>query len=107
MRVDQRSDPRFLRYVLQTPTYPGYVYAVLAPGATNQIELSREGLRRTAFPSPPAGEQRSRADLLDRRTAAANRLREGTAKLASLASEYEQAVITEVTFGRLGIPEDE
>ena len=44
---------KYLYYLLQTDVYQGYIYSVLATGATNQIELSREGLSDTPIIVPP------------------------------------------------------
>lgn len=95
IRATKDAVPSFLRYVLQTGIYQGYVYSVLAPGATNQIELSREGLRRTPFPMPPVDEQRAIASFLDRKTAAIDAFIAKKERLIELLQEKRQALITQ------------
>lgn len=95
IRATKDALPSFLRYVLQTGVYQGYVYSVLAPGATNQIELSREGLRRTPFPMPSVSEQRIVADFLDLKTAAIDALIARKERLVELLQEKRQAIITQ------------
>ncbi|HEY4016505.1 MAG TPA: restriction endonuclease subunit S [Polyangiaceae bacterium] len=100
VRTTREASGSFLRYVLQTETYQGYLYSVLAPGATNQIELSREGLRRTPFPMPRVDEQRAIASFLDRKTAAIDALIAKKERLIELLQEKRQALITQaVTSG--------
>jgi type I restriction enzyme S subunit len=95
IRATKDAVSSFLRYVLQTGIYQGYVYSVLAPGATNQIELSREGLRRTPFPMPPVGEQQFIAAFLDRKTAAIDTLIVQKERQIELLQEKQQAFITQ------------
>lgn len=90
-----------MHYTLQTGLYQGYVNSVLAAGATNQIELSREGLRNTPFLIPPVGEQHAIADLLDRKTAAMDALIERKERLIELLTEQRQAVLTRAVTGGL------
>jgi type I restriction enzyme S subunit len=94
VRAADGTEPRFVRYVLQTDIYQGFIYSVLAPGATNQVELSREGLRNTPFPMPPAGEQRAIADVLDRKTAAIDALIANKERLLEAIAEKRRVVIT-------------
>lgn len=57
--------PRFAFYWLASAPFQKYVLAVLAVGATNQIELNREQLGDAPIPVPPPDEQRRIADFLD------------------------------------------
>lgn len=50
-------DVRYLFYLLQSRAYQRYIYSTLVSGATNQIELSKEGLRATPTIKPPLVEQ--------------------------------------------------
>jgi type I restriction enzyme S subunit len=94
VRAADGTEPRFVRYVLQTDIYQGYIYSVLAPGATNQVELSREGFRNTPFPMPPTGEQRAIAHFLDRKMAAIDALIAKKDQFAKLMAEKRQAILT-------------
>lgn len=95
VRASLELEPRYLRYLIETDIYQGFIYAVLAPGATNQIELSREGLRAMPIPAPQIEQQRSIADFLDRKTAAIDELIAKKERLALLLQEKRQAVIAQ------------
>lgn len=94
VRTTGAMNSTFLRYLLETAIYQGFVRSVLAVGATNQIELSREGLRRTPLPIPPKREQRAITDVLDRKTAAIDVLIAKKERLIALLEEKRQALIT-------------
>jgi type I restriction enzyme S subunit len=107
VRPSGDADARFLRYVLQTGIYQGYLYSVLAPGATNQIELSREGLRAMPVPMPPIMEQRSVADALDQWAAQVNSLEGRIKDGLAILSQYRQALISSAVTGKIDIPAKE
>ncbi|MEE4495349.1 restriction endonuclease subunit S [Streptomyces sp. BE230] len=58
-------DARFAYYWLSSRPFQEFVYAALAVGATNQIELNRDRLGSAPVPLPPAQEQRRIANYLD------------------------------------------
>ena len=95
VRTTHELEPRLLRYLLETDIYQGFVQSVLAVGATNQIELSRDGLRRTPVPLPAIDEQRTIAAFLDRKTAAIDALITKKERLIELLEEKRQALITQ------------
>ncbi|MET9430465.1 restriction endonuclease subunit S [Streptomyces sp. NPDC003036] len=66
--------PRFAYYWLTSQAFQEYVYAALAVGATNQIELNRDRLGDAPVPLPSMEEQRRIADFLDAETARIDRL---------------------------------
>ncbi|MEU1570907.1 restriction endonuclease subunit S [Streptomyces collinus] len=66
--------PRFAYYWLGSQPFQEYVYAALAVGATNQIELNRESLGNAPVPVPPLEEQRRIAHFLDAETARIDRV---------------------------------
>jgi type I restriction enzyme, S subunit len=84
---------KYLYYLLQTDIYQGYIYSVLATGATNQIELSREGLSDTPIIVPPSSQQKSIASFLDRKTAAIDTLIAKKQRLIQLLEEKRTALI--------------
>lgn len=45
IRCKDSSFANYLKYLLRTELYQGLIYSTMVTGATNQIELSREGLR--------------------------------------------------------------
>lgn len=90
----ERTDERFITYLLRTPTYQGYIYSSLVAGATNQIELSREGLRATPFIVPPTAEQRAIADFLDRETRKIDALAAKKRRQIELLQEKRAALIS-------------
>jgi len=95
--------PKYGFYLLQTPIYQGFIYASLISGSTNQIELSREGLRAMPLPIPSIYEQQAIADFLDRETAKIdaliNKIREGIEKL----KEYRTALISAAVTGKIDV----
>jgi type I restriction enzyme, S subunit len=84
---------KYLYYLLQTDVYQGYIYSVLATGATNQIELSREGLSDTPIIVPPISQQKSIASFLDRKTATIDTLIAKKQRLIQLLEEKRTALI--------------
>lgn len=93
----QRSacEPRFLAYLLSTPLYQGFVYSAITSGATNQIELSRDGLARTPCIEPPIEEQITIANVLEHETARIDSLIAKQERSIELLQEKRQAVIFE------------
>lgn len=63
-------DSRYLYYWLSSTVFQGYLFQALVIGATNQIELSREGLAAAPILLPGLPEQRRIVELLDRRVCA-------------------------------------
>lgn len=75
VRADSEvASPRYAYYWLRSQQFQDYVHAALAVGATNQIELNREGLANSPFPLPALDEQRRIADFLDAETARIDQL---------------------------------
>lgn len=106
IRSGEEIFSQYLYYLLQTDVYQGYIYSVLAAGATNQIELSREGLSNTPIIVPPNSQQKSIARFLDRKTAAIDTLIAKKQRLIQLLEEKRTALINQaVTKGlNLNIP---
>lgn len=95
IRTDSnRLLPNYLLYLLSTPIYQGYIYAALVAGATNQIELSREGLRATPVPLPPIAEQTTIVRLLDSHTARIDAFIAKKQRLIALLQEKRAAMIS-------------
>lgn len=95
IRLAREVFPQYLYYLLQTDVYQGYIYSVLASGATNQIELSREGLSNTPIIVPPSNQQKSIAHFLDRKTAAIDTLIAKKQRLIKLLEEKRTALINQ------------
>ncbi|MEU8224755.1 restriction endonuclease subunit S [Kribbella sp. NPDC048915] len=85
--------PRFAYYWLTSAPFQDLISSVLAVGATNQIELSRERLSEAPVPLPPLEEQRRIADFLDVETVRADRLRAARERQLRLLSERELSLI--------------
>jgi type I restriction enzyme S subunit len=74
-RADRRIvEPRYLYYWLSSALFYNFIYSVLVVGATNQIELNREGLAGAPIALPPLDEQRRIANFLDAETARIDQL---------------------------------
>lgn len=67
-------EPRYMYYWLCSNLFYNYIYSALVVGATNQIELNREGLAGAPIALPPLDEQRRISDLLDAETARIDRI---------------------------------
>jgi type I restriction enzyme S subunit len=89
-----KTNESYYYYLLRTPIYQGYMYAVLVSGATNQVELNREGLRSTEILFPPPAEQIAIASFLDRETGRINTLIKKKEKLIKLLKEKRTALIS-------------
>ncbi|MFI1015393.1 restriction endonuclease subunit S [Streptomyces sp. NPDC020965] len=82
---------RFAYYWLGSQPFQEYMYAALAVGATNQIELNRENLGDAPIPVPPMEEQRRIADFLDSETTHIDQLAIRRGKQSSLLDEHSRA----------------
>ncbi|MWA04946.1 hypothetical protein F8568_032195 [Actinomadura sp. LD22] len=92
VRTDNaEANSRYAYYWLRSRLFQDYIYAVLAVGATNQIELNREGLANAPFPSPPIEEQRRIADFLDAETARIDRAGSLQKRILATLEERERA----------------
>lgn len=91
---DAALHPIFAKYLLSTPLYQRYIYATLVSGSTNQVELSREGLRATHIIQPPLCEQQAIAAFLDHETAKIDALLAKKERLIALLTEKRTALIT-------------
>jgi type I restriction enzyme S subunit len=89
-----RASISFLCYLIQTSIYQGFVYSALTSGSTNQIELSREGLRAMPLVYPPLPEQRAIAAFLDRETAKVDEVIGARERLIGLLLEKRAALIS-------------
>ncbi len=88
-----KAHPHFIKYLVQTPMYQGYIYAALVAGSTNQIELSREGLRCTPCVVPPIEEQQNIAAFLDDEMVKLDALVAKKERLIGLLEEKRAALI--------------
>jgi len=93
--ISEKLNAGFLYYLLQTGIYQGYIYTVLSTGATNQIELSREGLSNTPVIVPSINTQIRIAAFLDRKTAAIDTLIAKKQRLIELLEEKRAALINQ------------
>lgn len=59
------TEPRYSYYWLSSQPFQDYIFAALAVGATNQIELNGDRLAAAPLPLPPLEEQRRIANFLD------------------------------------------
>lgn len=84
--------PKYLYYFLKTRQ--DWIMSYASDGATNQIELNREKLRRIVLSLPPLAEQRTIAAFLDRETAGIDSLIEKEQQLIALLQEKRQAIIS-------------
>lgn len=95
VRIEPKSMfTKYLYYLIQIPIYQGYIYSAIISGSTNQIELSREGLRSTPIIGPQLDEQHAIAAFLDRETAKIDALIEKKRRLISLFEEKRATIIS-------------
>lgn len=99
-RADRRvADPRFMYYWLGSVPFYNYIYSVLVVGATNQIELNREGLAGAPIALPPLDEQRRIAGFLDAETARIDALAMTQQKAKALLLERRAAKVFSLVTG--------
>lgn len=89
----QIIDYRYLYYLLQTPLYQGFIYNTIVSGSTNQIELSRDGLRNLPIIIPGYEEQQAIANYLDRETARIDTLIAKYQRLIELLNEKQVKIV--------------
>lgn len=96
-RADRRIvEPRYLHYWLSSTLFYNFIYSALVVGATNQIELNREGLAGAPVALPPLDEQRRIAEFLDGETARIDRLTNAQLRALDLLEERAESRIREV-----------
>lgn len=96
-RANQRIvEPRYLYYWLSSTLFYHFVYSALVVGATNQIELNREGLAGAPIALPPLDEQRRIANFLDVETARIDRLINVIFESSRLIAAKRQALLMSV-----------
>ncbi|RLL68723.1 restriction endonuclease subunit S [Streptomyces sp. Z26] len=96
-RVDEeKMNPRFAYYWLGSRPFQGFVYSVLAVGATNQIELNRDRLSDAPVPLPPLDEQCRIADFLDIETGKMDDLVRTQTRLVQVLNERIDHQVLEV-----------
>lgn len=95
-------DSRFGCYALSTPLYQGYIYSALVTGATNQVELSRQGLRDAPLMLPPLFCQREIANFLDGETARIDELIAKKERLMELLDEERLGAVDRLISGEPG-----
>lgn len=96
-RADRRvADPRFMYYWLRSVPFYNYIYSVLVVGATNQIELNREGLAGAPIALPPFDEQQRIADFLEAEVARIDHLDELSTTTLNLLRERRQALVEQI-----------
>lgn len=104
IRSDKNSlNNRYLFYLLQTPKYQSYIYSALVTGATNQIELSREGLQNTIIICPFIEEQQAIANFLDQKTTEIDLLISDIKTQIFSLKEYRQSLITAAVTGKIDV----
>lgn len=108
VRVENdKYEVKYLHQLLSTPPYQAYVYSALTSGATNQIELSREGLRNLLLPMPPLEEQQAICDFLEDRVRAIGLIIEQQQLFIGRLQEYRQALITAAVTGKIDVRRDQ
>lgn len=99
-------DPRFLKYIFQTEIYQGYIYAALVTGSTNQIELSRDGLRNMPVVVPPIEIQKKISSYLDTKSKGITQLLTKINASIDLLNEYKTSLISHVVTGKVKVSFD-
>lgn len=92
--VENSISTNYLFYLIQTPIYQGFIYSALVSGSTNQIELSREGLRTTSVIVPSFTEQKLIGVFLDRETSKIDTLIQKKQRFIELLEEKRSALIS-------------
>lgn len=109
VRFDERfCQPRYGWYLLSTDVFYRFANEALAVGSTNQMELGREAIRRTAILLPPVARQDELVDWLDDKCGKVSRLLQeigagqaAPGALAHLLAEHREALITAAVSGQL------
>jgi type I restriction enzyme, S subunit len=94
---------RYLYYLIRTSLYQGYIYSAIVTGSTNQIELSRDGLRNTPIIIPLLDEQFIIADFLDRETGRIDSVNEKIKRMISKLQEYRVTLISSAVTGKIDV----
>jgi type I restriction enzyme S subunit len=111
LRFDERlCRPRYGWYLLSTDVFYRFANEALAVGSTNQMELGREALRRTAISLPPVARQDELVDWMDDQCGKVSRLlreigagQAAPGALAQLLAEHREALVTAAVTGQLDL----
>lgn len=95
--------PNYLTYLFSTALYQGYIYAALVNGSTNQIELSKEGIRRMPVILPGVQIQESIVFYLNKKCFKIDALIKKIERSISIFSEYKTSLISHAVTGKIKV----
>ena len=94
---------QYLGYIIRTNLYQGLIYSTMVTGSTNQIELSREGLRNMNIPISSEEELNCIVNFLDKKTAQFDTIISKKETLIQKLEEAKKSLISEVVTGKVKV----
>lgn len=94
---------KYLKYALRTKLYQGLIYSTMVTGSTNQIELSREGLRDMKVLAVEENELIKMVNFLDEKTAHFDSIISKKEALIQRLEEAKKSLISEVVTGKVKV----
>ncbi|MDB2060225.1 hypothetical protein [Clostridium perfringens] len=105
IRCKDKSFADYLKYVFRTDLYQGLIYSTMVTGSTNQIELSREGLRNMIVLDISNEELNLINNILEDKINKINLVIDKTKSEIEKLKEAKQSLISEAVTGKIEILE--
>lgn len=105
IRCKDKSFADYLKYVFRTDLYQGLIYSTIVTGSTNQIELSREGLRNMIVLDISNEELNLINNILEDKINKINLVIDKTKSEIEKLKEAKQSLISEAVTGKIEILE--
>lgn len=93
----------YLGYLIKTELYQRLIYSTMVTGSTNQIELSREGLRNMIVPTISNKEVKIIIRFLDEKTSQFDTIISKKEALIQTLEEAKKSLISEVVTGKVKV----
>lgn len=93
----------YLGYLIKTELYQRLIYSTMVTGSTNQIELSREGLRNMIVPNMSNEELKIIIKFLDKKTSQFDTIISKKEALIQTLEEAKKSLISEVVTGKVKV----
>lgn len=105
IRCKDKSFADYLKYIFRTDLYQGLIYSTMVTGSTNQIELSREGLRNMIVLDISNEELNLINNILEDKINKINLVIDKTKSEIEKLKEAKQSLISEAVTGKIEILE--
>lgn len=107
MRFNKFINSKYINYCISTKLYQELIYSTMVTGSTNQIELSREGLRNMDVLICHNNELKRIINFLDKKTSQFDLIISKKEALIEKLEEAKKSLISEVVTGKVKVVKTE